>query len=817
MSGMRLCLVLSFASILLSSPSITRASENSNASATAVRLPGHVLPALSKATIVPSSTKSDNAPITLTLVLKHDDQPGFDRFLHDLYDPKSPSFHHFLTQRQIADRFGPSRADYDSVLHWMRSNGFRLERGSKNRLTLTMRGTRAQAERSFEVNLHDYRIQDRTFFANDQAPAVPPRLAPRIEAIAGLSNLAYPARQDEQPAIADDFDGLTPNVTPDLQWTLTACGLVSTVKSGTGLIPTLIANFAVIAGIDLSALTALNALNPISQMICGGMIAATSASLITCDVAGMIDPTMWVRNPQCAAFAKVIGLGGAARPSAKSGTVKSSPETDPTSNPQKIGLLEFDTFQPSDVSNWLAVFGGGATFGQLSEEPVNGGVATPGPYESEVLLDTDIVMLLAPLPNVNYVVYEGPSSTSFETMFNAMIDDGDTVISNSWSQCEDQTTLAEANSIDSVLQTAAAGGISVFNGTGDSGSTCLDGSPNTIGVPADSPNATAVGGTTPTPGPGLTYGSETWWNGTDATPPTGQGGFGVSKFFTAPAYQTGLSAMRSVPDVAVDADPAQGLLICQADDGGCPSGLRFGGTSMAAPEWAAFAAELNAMLGTNLANANIFLYPLAGTDAFHSPASMGTDFAHVGLGSPDFLQLRLALSGETLGAVSTTGSTAVAAGGNPDGSVPADGTSSGTVQVLLRDANDFPVSGKTVSLTASSGSHASITPPSATSDSDGNAEFQVTDSTVESPTLTATDTTDTETLAETPVIQFVTPPATSAGIGAFPTTVTADGVTTTEITVTLEDSLSRPSPGKQIQLNQTGNSTYHRTQSAGHQ
>ncbi len=141
-------------------------------------------------------------------------------------------------------------------------------------------------------------------------------------------------------------------------------------------------------------------------------------------------------------------------------------------------------------------------------------------------------------------------------------------------------------------------------------------------------------------------------------PPTGQGGFGVSKFFAAPAYQTG-SSMRSVPDVVVDADPAQGLLICQADDGGCPSPLRFGGTSMAAPEWAAFAAELNAMLGTNLANANLFLYPLAGTDAFHSPASMGSDFAHVGLGSPNFLQLRLALSGESLGTVSASGSTAV--------------------------------------------------------------------------------------------------------------------------------------------------------------
>ena len=92
-------------------------------------------------------------------------------------------------------------------------------------------------------------------------------------------------------------------------------------------------------------------------------------------------------------------------------------------------------------------------------------------------------------------------------MFNAMINDGDTVISNSWSQCEDQTSLAEAQGIDSVLAQAAASGIRLFNGSGDGG-TCLDGSPNTVGVPADSPHATAVGGTTLTLGPGLTYGSE---------------------------------------------------------------------------------------------------------------------------------------------------------------------------------------------------------------------------------------------------------------------------------------------------------------------
>ena len=75
-----------------------------------VRIPGHVLPALSKATIVPSKSDADTQPITVTLVLKRDDQAGFDRYLHELYDPHSKNFHKFLTQRQIADRFGPSAA-----------------------------------------------------------------------------------------------------------------------------------------------------------------------------------------------------------------------------------------------------------------------------------------------------------------------------------------------------------------------------------------------------------------------------------------------------------------------------------------------------------------------------------------------------------------------------------------------------------------------------------------------------------------------------------------------------------------------------------
>ncbi len=759
-----------------------------------VRLPGHVLAALSKATAVASKPSSGKQPLTLTIVLKRDDQAGFERYLHDIYNPKSKVFRHFITQRQIANRFGPSRADYDSVLRWMKSNDFRLVRGSKNRLTITVRGTRADAERAFGVRIADYRIGGRTFRANDADPGLPAQLASRVQSIAGLSNLAIPSR----PAPDSGLAALPAGAAPDWEVTQEICFPFTPTTTP-----------AYVGILEAAYLTVRVDAAPLFAEACAGFLVASGEAYGICALAAWAQgvpsnspDSIWQTNPGCTDFYNAtMGSGSVAK---NSSAVHS--DSNLGKNPQKIGLLEFDTFTPSDVQDWLEVNGGGANFAQLSTVPVSGGVAAPGPGESEVLLDVDTVMSLAPLPATSYVVYDAPNGTSFETMFSAMIDDGDTVISNSWSNCEDQMTLADAQSIDTILEGAAASGISIFNGSGDSGTTCLDGSANTIGVPADSPNATAVGGTSPVPGTGLSYGSETWWNGAAHTPPTGQGGFGVSKFFSAPTYQSGLSTMRSVPDVAIDADPAQGLQICQADAGGCLSGRRFGGTSMAAPEWAAYAAALNSMLGANLGNANLRFYPLAGTNAFHSAVSMGSDFAHVGLGSPDFPQLRMALTGLSPGAASPSLSVAAAAGGNADGSAPADGATAAVAQAVLTDANDFPLAGKSVSLSASTGS-AKITPPSAVTDNDGAAVFSITDLNTDSLTLTATDTTDGVTVAQKASLSFVPPAAASAGLNALPSTVTADGKTPTDITVTLEDSLSRPSPGKLVQINQTGGSS----------
>ncbi len=480
---------------------------------------------------------------------------------------------------------------------------------------------------------------------------------------------------------------------------------------------------------------------------------------------------------------------------------------------QTIGLLEFDTYQTSDVSDFLTLLSAPpAQIGNLSNVHVNGG-ASPGPNQAEVLLDIDTVMTLAPAAKV--VVYDAPfgaPGASFQELFNAMIDGGVDVISNSWAYCEDQTTAADVNSIDTILQSAAASGISVFNGAGDTGSTCLDGSPNTVAVPADSPSASAVGGTTVKVGEGYVYGSEIRWNGSGATPPSGQSGFGVSQFFSRPAYQDKLnpSAMRSVPDVVIDADPATGTVICQAGHGGCPSGLVYGGTSMSAPMWAAYTALLNDARGADIGAFNPAVYPFANTAGFHNAASMGSDFAHVGLGSPNLDVLLLELLGISVGPVSTADSAVTYSAATvsnmqmpPIDGVPADGTAAGTVTVTLSDANGDSISGKSVALSANGGSSAKITPASGiTSVNNGAVSFQVTDLIPEAVTLTAQDTTDHVTLPVPGSITFGVPSAAAAGLDAFPATVSADGKISATITVTLKDSLGRPTPGKLVMLSQ---------------
>ncbi len=745
-----------------------------------VRLRGEIVPAIAHAKAL--SAPAVAPPMTLTVVLNHDDQAGLDRYLHELYDPRSPHYRHYLSQTAIARRFGPSRASYERVLGYLQSSGLRLIRGSHNRMTLTVRGSRAQVERAFRVHIRDYEFQRRAVYANDADPSLPAAIAPHVNAVLGLADVARALRighvkntltVEERHKEGEPYACIMAGFT---QGANGALGLVNGYAFANNLpvneVPS--SSFFVVADTIYNFQCAVEELNLVTAYAAN----AGGAAPLTAG-AGASASALMLRRATAASGSTALSAGAG----------------------QTIGLLELANYHPSDVQNFLDLIGAPSRFAQLSEVNVNGGAAAPraGHGEGETLMDIDAVMTLAPGAKVQVYDTDFSGPGTLQTLLNAMLSGGVNVISNSWAYCENQTTLADVQSLDKILQNAAAAGVTVLTGSGDAGSTCLDGSANTVAVPADSPNLTAVGGTSAQPGVGGTYGSQSWWDGSQSTPATGQGGYGVSRFFAAPSYQSRLSTAsgRSVPDIAIPADPAEGVVICQADAGGCPTPMLNGGTSLAAPLMAASVAVMNQRLGRELGFLNPIIYPLAGTSAFHSAASMGSDFAHVGLGSPNFGVLLQKLGNVSVGAVSTANSALLAY----PSTVFADGSSQSGVTVQLFDANYDPLSGVPVSLTANSGSSAVITPVNATSTVDnGAATYLITDTVPETVTLSAS--TSSGALAQTTTINFVSPPATAGSISSSLSSVANDGTSSTTITVTLQNAKGQGASGKVVDLSQ---------------
>src|SRR5579884_2427766 len=157
-----------------------------------VQLPGHTLPVLPRAAQAATAATAGSQAITLTIVLNRSDESGFVRLLQQIETPGSAEYQHFVSQADLTARFGPSQAAYDRVLKFLQQQGFTLVAGSANRLTLTVRGTRSQAERAFNVRLRDFAFNGRSFYANDADPFVPSDIAGDVRAVVGLNNLAVP-------------------------------------------------------------------------------------------------------------------------------------------------------------------------------------------------------------------------------------------------------------------------------------------------------------------------------------------------------------------------------------------------------------------------------------------------------------------------------------------------------------------------------------------------------------------------------------------------------------------------------------------------
>ncbi|HEY1788212.1 MAG TPA: protease pro-enzyme activation domain-containing protein [Verrucomicrobiae bacterium] len=259
-----------------------------------------------------------------------------------------------------------------------------------------------------------------------------------------------------------------------------------------------------------------------------------------------------------------------------------------TGTGQTVGLLEYDGFYQSDITTYEGLAGVSVP---ETIVPVDGGVDSPGDGDDEVSLDIEVAMSVAPgLSQI--VVYEAPGTASWEDILDAMAND--TVNSPKQFSCSwgDSSPDVPNVTAENIFKQMEAQGQSFYDAAGD-GDSFYGGIP----FPAESTNIVEVGGTTvTTTGPGGPSISETVWNwGGNALGDSSIGGSGgISENYSIPPWQQGINmaandgstTMRNVPDVAMTADN----VFVEYDQGTQDT---FGGTSCAAPAWAAFTALAN--------------------------------------------------------------------------------------------------------------------------------------------------------------------------------------------------------------------------------
>lgn len=271
---------------------------------------------------------------------------------------------------------------------------------------------------------------------------------------------------------------------------------------------------------------------------------------------------------------------------------------------QTVGLLELDGFSQNDINAYTACFGGSHT--AIKTILIDGYNGAAGANAAEVELDMEMVLGLVPhLSSLR--VYEGANMlSSYNDAWARILSDAVPVVSTSWVFCEQGAGMANEIQQENIFfQAAAAQGQTILAASGDYGASgCYN--PQTgantqpaVDDPASQPYVTGVGGTTLRLNFDNTYQSEQVWN--ERALQNGASGGGVSQVWRMPSWQQApgvanaySTGFREVPDVAANADPQTGYdVYCAVGGCGNRGWMVIGGTSAAAPVWAAMIALAN--------------------------------------------------------------------------------------------------------------------------------------------------------------------------------------------------------------------------------
>jgi subtilase family serine protease len=543
--------------------------------------------------------------LQLTVALQPRNPSALQAFATAVSTPGSPDFRGYLSVAQFAQRFGAPSSEISSVAGALRAQGLSVGTPTANGLTIPATGTVAQVQQAFSVSESQVTLPSgRVAFANDQAPLMQANIARDVQGVIGLDDVTIPQPQGLARPSARRPQAARPQ-----------------------------------------------AARHSAQAIGSGPAPCTTATGITTTQGGYTADEV----------ASAYGMGTYYPGNEGAG--------------QTVALVEFGPYSTTDIATYQACYATSTPVNNVDVDGGPGAFPATGGDDGEAALDIDQVIGLAPKATID--VYQAPGTGNQADILTAIASQNVAkVTSSSWGECEALTPQSVVNSENTTLQEMAAQGQSFFISSGDSGSlmcyqvthgTAQENDNLSVIDPGGQPFATGVGGTYmgapngTVPDNGSYAGEDVWNNGLQSNGSASASGGGVSDQWPMPAYQSSAAGTldvvqtnssracatqfcRQVPDVSADADPNSGYVVFSNSAWGVT-----GGTSAAAPLWAAFTALANASptcRGLTLGFENPALYSIAGSAYaanFHdvtgaspfAPTTAPSNDPAAGLNNPD--------------------------------------------------------------------------------------------------------------------------------------------------------------------------------------
>lgn len=558
----------------------------------------------------------------LVLTRSAGQETALRQLINEMHTPGSASYHKWLTPDQFGKQFGPSDQDVTTVETWLTGHGFNVTKVNPGKQTLEFTGNAAQVRSAFHTQIHQYEVNGETHYANASDPQIPAALTQVVGGFVSLNN--FKVKSYAKVLGKASYDPKTDRATPEWTWGTSAS-----------------VNF-VLAPQDFAVQYDLGPLYAAGTNGAGQTIAIVNESNVNIDLVNQ--------------FRSLFGL--------------------PANPPQVIidgndpgvdGINNPDGPNYASIEAYLDVEWAGAVAPNATIDLVIGGDTA---LEAGLYLAAERAVYgnIAPIVSMSFGNCEsnpGTPNTFLNALWEQAAAQGITVTVSAGDAgsagCDNDNSQYYAEGGHAVSGFAstpfdvAVGGTDFYYSAYNQGQTALN---TQLGnywnlSPSQQPAVSIKGVIPEQPWNNSQFGLDAYneltaSGGTETSIVAGGGG-PSSIYTTKPSWQkgTGVPAdgVRDLPDVslfAANGDNYSFYPIC-ANDGDCqsPTGGNIvqitgvGGTSVAAPSFAAIMALVNQTYGRQ-GQADFVLYPLAAQfpAAFHDVTN-GTNSVPCAIGSPN--------------------------------------------------------------------------------------------------------------------------------------------------------------------------------------